>query len=99
MTGRVIALDRSLEDILPYLFGLLGIVESDDPHAQMDAQVRKQRTLNAIKRLLLRESLNQPLMMIFEDLQWIDGETQKLFDLIADSIGGAKDPDDSELPA
>jgi len=90
VTGRVIALDRSLEDILPYLFGLLGIVESDDPHAQMDAQVRKQRTLNAIKRLLLRESLNQPLMMIFEDLQWIDGETQKLFDLIADSIGGAK---------
>ena len=99
VTGRVIALDSSLEDILPYLFGLLGIVESDDPHAQMDAQVRKQRTLNAIKRLLLRESLNQPLMMIFEDLQWIDGETQKLFDLIADSIGGREDPDDSELPA
>jgi class 3 adenylate cyclase/tetratricopeptide (TPR) repeat protein len=90
VTGRVMALDPGIEDILPYLFGLLGIVESDDPHAQMDAQVRKRRTLNAIKRLLLRESLNQPLMMIFEDLQWIDAETQELFDLIADSIGAAK---------
>jgi class 3 adenylate cyclase/tetratricopeptide (TPR) repeat protein len=90
VTRQVIALDRDLEDILPYLFGLLGIVESYDPHAQMDAQVRKRRTLNAIKRLLLRESFNQPLMMIFEDLQWIDAETQELFDLLADSISASK---------
>ena len=40
--------------------------------AQMDAQIRKRRTLEAIKRILLRESLNQPLMVIFEDLHWID---------------------------
>jgi len=30
---------------LPYLFGLLGIVEGDDPLAQMDGQSRKRRTL------------------------------------------------------
>jgi hypothetical protein len=34
----------------------------------MDGQVKKRRTLEAIKRVLLRESLNQPLMVIFEDL-------------------------------
>ena len=38
----------------------------------MDAQIKKRRTLEAIKRMLLRESLNQPLMVIFEDLHWID---------------------------
>ena len=38
----------------------------------------KRRTLDAIKRILLRESLNQPLMVIFEDLHWIDEETQAL---------------------
>ena len=56
----------------------------------MDAQVRKRRTLDAIKRILLRESLNQPLMVIFEDLHWIDEETQALLNLLADSIGTAK---------
>ena len=88
--GKVLTLDRSLEDALPYLFGLLGIVEGADPLAQMDAQLKKRRTLDAIKRILMRESLNQPLMVIFEDLHWIDDETQAFLNLLADSIGTAK---------
>ncbi len=90
VTGRVLALDRSLEDTLPYLFALLGIVEGDDPLAQMDGQIKKRRTLDAIKSILLRESLNQPLMVIFEDLHWIDDETQALLGLLADSIPNSK---------
>jgi tetratricopeptide (TPR) repeat protein len=90
VTGRVIALDPSLEDTLPYLISLLGIVERDDPLAQMDGQIKKRRTLEAIKRIVLRESLNQPLMVIFEDLHWIDSETQEFLNLLADSIGTAK---------
>ena len=54
--ARFSTLDRALEDTLPYLFSLLGIVEGDDPLAQMDGQIKKRRTLEAIKRILLRES-------------------------------------------
>jgi class 3 adenylate cyclase/tetratricopeptide (TPR) repeat protein len=90
VTGRVLALDRTLEDTLPYLFSLLGIVEGDDPLVQMDGQIRKRRTLEAIKRILLRESLNQPLMMIFEDLHWMDGESESLLKLLADAIATSK---------
>jgi predicted ATPase len=56
----------------------------------MDGQVKKRRTLDAIKRILLRESINQPLMVTFEDLHWIDEQTQELLNLLADSIGTAK---------
>ena len=56
----------------------------------MDPQIRRRRTLEAIKRILLRESLNQPLIVIFEDLHWIDDETQALLNLLADSIGTAR---------
>jgi class 3 adenylate cyclase/tetratricopeptide (TPR) repeat protein/ribosomal protein L40E len=90
VAGRLSILDPSLEDTRPYLFSLLGIVEGEDPLAQMDGQVRKRRTLEAIKRILLRESLNQPLMVIFEDLHWIDEATRELLNLLADSIGTAK---------
>ena len=90
VAGRIAVLDRALEDTLPYLSSLLGIVEGDDPLAQMDGLLRKRRTLDAIKRVFLRESLNQPLMVIFEDLHWIDDETQALLNLLADSIGPAK---------
>ena len=90
VTGRVVALDRTLEGTLPYLFSLLGIVEGDDPTAQIDGQIKKRRTHEAIKQILLRESLKQPLMVIFEDLHWIDGESEALLNLLADSIGTAK---------
>ena len=90
VAGKIAILDRSLEDSLPYLFGLLGIVEGDDPIAQMDGQAKKRRTLEAIKRILARESMNQPLMVIFEDLHWIDDETQAFLNLLADSIGTGK---------
>jgi class 3 adenylate cyclase/predicted ATPase len=90
VTGRVVALERDLEDTLPFLFSLLGIIEGDDPLAQMDGQIKKRRTLEAIKRIVLRESLNQPLIIIFEDLHWIDQQTQEFLNLLVDSVGPAK---------
>jgi hypothetical protein len=48
-------------------------VKINDPLAETDAQIKKRRTLEAIKRLLLRESLNHPLTVVFEDLHWMDG--------------------------
>jgi tetratricopeptide (TPR) repeat protein len=87
--GKVLMLDRALEDGLPYLFSLLGISETPDPLAHMDGQVKKRRTLDAIKRVLRRDSLDQPLIVIFEDLHWIDSESQALLNLLADGIANA----------
>ena len=56
----------------------------------MDGQIKKRRTLDAIKRIMLRESMRQPLMVIFEDLHWVDTETQALLNPLADSIATAK---------
>jgi class 3 adenylate cyclase/tetratricopeptide (TPR) repeat protein len=90
IAGKIVMLDRPLEDTVPYLFGLLGIVEGDDPLRQLDPQLRRRRTLEAIKRILLRESLAQPLIVIFEDLHWIDSETQALLNLIVDGTATAR---------
>ena len=90
ITGRVLTLDRSLEDTLPYLFFLLGIAEPTSPLQQMDPQIRRKRILEAIKRLLIRESLNQPLIVIFEDLHWLDAETQAFLQLLSESIPTAR---------
>ena len=90
VNGKVLTLDRSLEDTLPYLFALLGIEEQPSPLAQMDAQIRRKRTFEALKKLFLRESLNQPLVLIFEDLHWIDGETQGFLDVLSESVASAK---------
>ncbi len=76
ITGKVLTLDRGLEDTLPYFFSLLGVSDPNSPLRQLDRQVRRRRTFGAIIRLLVRESQNQPLILICEDLHWIDSETQ-----------------------
>jgi class 3 adenylate cyclase len=90
VAGKVTMLDRSLEEeSLPYLFALLGIVEGLDLLAGMDEQIRRRRTQDAVKRILLRESVSQPLMLIFEDLHWIDSETQGFLNLLAEGVANA----------
>src|SRR6516162_6538838 len=56
----------------------------------MDAQIKRRRTHEALKRILLRESLDRPLMLIFEDLHWIDAETQELLNVLVDSIANTR---------
>ena len=88
--GRVLALDRSLEDTLPYLLSLLGIDDPQSSLQQMDSQIRRRRTFEALKKLFLRESLNQPLILIFEDLHWIDTETQGFLDTLSEGVASAR---------
>ena len=90
INGKILTLDRSLKEVLPYLNGLLGLTDENSQIAEIEAQTRKRRSLEAIKRILLRESLNQPLIVIFEDLDWIDSESQAFMNLLADSIGTAR---------
>jgi len=70
VTGKVLALDRSLEDTLPYLFSLLGIADPQSSLQQMDAQIRRQRTFEALKKLFLRESLPPSPVSILTTEGW-----------------------------
>jgi len=73
-------LDRGLEPSLSALLSLLEVAVEDVAWGQLDPPQRRQRTLDAVKRLLLRECQVQPLMLLVEDLHWIDSETQALLD-------------------
>ena len=88
--GRVLGLDRSLEPLLPPLLALLDVPVEDPGWGALDPPQRRQRTLDAVKRLLLRESQVQPLLLVIEDLHWIDSETQALLDSLVDSLGSIR---------
>jgi predicted ATPase len=62
----------------------------DDEWQQLEPSQRRQRTLDAVKRLLLRESQVQPLIVMFEDLHWIDNETQMLLESLVESVPTAR---------
>ena len=90
VAAKIAALDVDLEGAVPYLHALLEISADKDRLAGMDAQLRKARTLDAVAQLLLRESADRPLLLMIEDLHWIDDESQALLDLIADLIGTSR---------
>src|SRR6059036_1062283 len=90
VTGKVVTLDRALEPTLPALLALLDVPVDDAPWKTLDPGQRRQQTLDAVKRLLLREAREQPLLVIFEDLHWIDAETRALLDGLVDSLGSAR---------
>jgi class 3 adenylate cyclase len=90
VTGQVLTLDESLQEAIPALLWLLDALPDDSPFRTLDPPQRRQRLLDALKRVLLRESQVQPLLLVFEDLHWIDTETQALLDRLVDSLPTAR---------
>ena len=86
VTGQVLTLDETLQETIPALLSLLDALPEDSPFRTLDPPQRRQRTLDACKRVLLRESQEQPLLLVFEDLHWIDTETQTLLDSLVESL-------------
>src|SRR5439155_7335589 len=90
VTGQVLTLDETLQETIPALLWLLDILPDDSPFRMLEPPQRRQRTLEALKRVLLRESQAQPLLLVFEDLHWIDSETQALLDSLIESLPTAR---------
>ena len=90
MTGKLLTLDRAQEGSLPALLSLLDVPIDDPEWQNLDPPQRRRRILDAVKRLLLRESQVQPLLVVFEDLHWIDAETQALLDGLVESLPVAR---------
>ena len=90
VTGRLLTLDRALEPALPALFALLELTVDDPAWQSLDPSQRRRRTLDAVKRLLEREARIRPLLIVFEDLHWVDPETQAFLDTLVDSVATAR---------
>ena len=86
VTGQVLTLDETLQDTIPAFLWLLDALPDESPFRTLDPPQRRQRLLDALKRVLLRESQVQPLLLVCEDLHWIDTETQALLDRLVDSL-------------
>jgi transcriptional regulator with AAA-type ATPase domain/tetratricopeptide (TPR) repeat protein len=88
--GHLATLDRALESNLPALLALLDVSPEDSRWQALDPHQRRQRILDAIKRLWLREAQVQPLLLVIEDLHWVDTETQAVLDSLVESLSTAR---------
>ena len=89
VTGHLLTLDEALKDVVPPVLWLLDALHEEDGLRSLEPPQRRQLTLDAVKRLLLRETQVQPLVLVLEDLHWIDAETQALLDSLVESLPAA----------
>jgi class 3 adenylate cyclase/predicted ATPase len=75
--------------VVPLLAPLLGI-STEGRYAPLDLtpQQQKQRTFAAMIELLRAHSEQQPVILIAEDIHWIDHTSWQLLELIRDNIPG-----------
>ena len=90
VTGRVLGLDRTLDDTIPFLLALLGVADPAAPIDKMDPLIRRRRTFDALSRVVLRESVNQPVLVVMEDLHWLDVESQSFLTMLGRAVEGAR---------
>jgi DNA-binding NtrC family response regulator/tetratricopeptide (TPR) repeat protein len=76
--------------VLPPVLDLLGALPADDAFRQADPPQRRQRTVAALKQVVLAASAIRPLCLIVEDLHWVDSESQAWLDLLAESLPGSR---------
>ena len=90
VTRHLADLDQALIASLPAFLSLLDVPTGDIAWDGLDPTTRRKRTFDAIKRLMLRESARQPLLLVFEDAHWADSETKALLEMVADSLPSAR---------
>jgi len=90
LSSKIFSLDHALEATLPALFALLDAQDDDPQWRTLDASQRRQLMLDAVRALLLREAQVQPLLVIFEDLHWIDTESQAFLEILVETLPTAR---------
>jgi class 3 adenylate cyclase/tetratricopeptide (TPR) repeat protein len=87
---KLLALDGALAPTLPVLLALLDAPVNDPAWQSLDPAQRRRRMLDGVRYVLLREARQQPLLLIIEDLHWIDSETQAVLDSLVEGLASAR---------
>ena len=90
VSAGLVALDPSLQDVVPAVLWLLDVPVADPPWAGLDPAQRRQATLDGVRRILVWQSRVRPLLLVFENLHWIDAETQTFLNRLVDGLRGTR---------
>ena len=88
IADKIFHLDERLKGTLPSVKEILSLKVEDGAYLQLEPGVKKQRTFEAIRDLLVRESQDKPLILAIDDLHWIDSSSEELLSYLIDWLAG-----------
>jgi class 3 adenylate cyclase/tetratricopeptide (TPR) repeat protein len=90
VVAKLAFLEVALDTFAPPCFWLLDVPVDDSRWERLDPEQRRRRALEAVRMLLLHECRRQPVLVVFEDLHWIDAESQAFLDGLVDALEGSR---------
>ena len=83
---RLSTLDLASSTVMPYLHNLLSLTVEDDVFSKLTPELIRQRTVETLKNLIVAEAYHQPLVLILEDVHWIDKATEDVLGAIVEAM-------------
>jgi len=83
----VVHLDEKLSTVIPPFLDLLSLKVDDENFTRLEPKQKRERTFEALRDFFVRKSQNAPLILIMDDLQWIDKTTEEFLDYLIDWLG------------
>jgi class 3 adenylate cyclase len=90
MEAKILQLDEKLHSVLPPLYDLLSLDPEDADYRNLEPRQKRERTFEAIRDLLIFEGQKRPLIIVVEDLHWIDRTSEEFLDYLIGWLTNAK---------
>ncbi len=79
---EALLLDNKLESIISPFQELLSLKPDDETFARLEPKEKREKTFEAIRDLFIRKSQNKPLILVIEDLHWIDKTSEEFINYL-----------------
>ncbi|MGO8989968.1 MAG: adenylate/guanylate cyclase domain-containing protein [bacterium] len=80
MKEKIFEVDEKLKTVLPPFQELLSLKVENEAYLKLEPKQKRERIFEALRDLFVRESQNKPLVLVFEDLHWIDKTSEEFLD-------------------
>jgi class 3 adenylate cyclase/tetratricopeptide (TPR) repeat protein len=90
IAGRSLLLDPAFAEDLPLMFDFLGVPDPERPRPQMSPEARQRSLAEVLCRLVGKPSRQRILLLVFEDLHWVDEGSQAMLNGLVEGFGGTK---------
>lgn len=77
MEEKILRLDKELHGVPPPFHDLLSLQIEDEAYQKLDPVQKREKAFEAIRDLLVRESQDRPIILVVEDLHWIDKTSEE----------------------
>jgi class 3 adenylate cyclase/tetratricopeptide (TPR) repeat protein len=84
MEEKILQLDEELHGTLPSFHELLSLGIEDATYQKLEPQQKREKTFESLRDLFVCESRNRPIILVVEDLHWIDKTSEEFFNYLVE---------------